>query len=192
MRVVLASASPRRRALLSGILPQFEVEPSRFEEVSAGLSAYETARRNAVGKARDVAARHKDAVVIGSDTVVSLGGDILGKPKDAADAKRMLRLLSGRTHTVYTGVCLIAGEEHTEVAAADVTFERLSDETIDSYVASGKPLDKAGAYGIQDGYPLVRSYKGSFSCIMGLPVGLLEEMLRAAGVLQSSTEEISC
>ena len=109
MRLVLASASPRRKELLARLVPQFEVEPSRFEEVGAGLSACETARAFAVGKAREVAARRPQDAVLGSDTVVSLDGKILGKPKDEGDARRMLRLLSGRTHTVYTGVCLIAG-----------------------------------------------------------------------------------
>lgn len=184
MRLVLASASPRRKELLARLVPQFEVEPSRFEEVGAGLSACETARAFAVGKAREVAARRPQDAVLGSDTVVSLDGKILGKPKDEGDARRMLRLLSGRTHTVYTGVCLIAGgKEFVDVVHADVTFEALTDEVVAVYVATGKPLDKAGAYGIQDGFPLVRSYRGSFSCIMGLPLERLSGMLREAGLI---------
>ena len=184
MRLVLASASPRRKELLARLVPQFEIEPSRFEEVGAGLSAYQTARAFAVGKAREVASRRPQDAALGSDTVVSLDGVILGKPKDAADARRMLRRLSGRTHTVFTGVCLISGgKELVDVAHADVTFEDLTDEVIAAYVATGKPMDKAGAYGIQDGFPLVRSYEGSFSCIMGLPLERLAGMLREAGII---------
>lgn len=185
MSFILASASPRRKQLLAGLISEFEIEPSRFEEVGAGLSAYQTARAFAEGKARDVAARHPHDAVLGSDTVVSLNGVILGKPADDADARRMLRLLSGRTHTVYTGICLIAdGKQYLDVAQADVTFEELTDAIIEAYVATGKPLDKAGAYGIQDGFPLVKRYAGSFSCIMGLPVERLAGMLREAGLLR--------
>ena len=183
MKFILASASPRRRELLKQLIPQFEIRPSRFEEVGAG-AAHERALAFARGKARDVAADYPHDAVLGSDTVVCLEEKILGKPVDAEDAKATLRLLSGRTHSVYTGVCLIVDKkENSDVVRADVTFEELSDEMIDAYVATGLPLDKAGAYGIQDGYPLVKSYEGSLSSIIGLPVERLSEMLREAKLL---------
>ena len=138
--------------------------------------------------------------MLGADTVVCLDGALLGKPKqaarqavlevqnveprDAADAAAILRRLSGREHVVYTGACLIAGgKEYADVAATRVVFSALSEELIRRYVASGLPMDKAGAYGIQDGYPLVARYEGSFSNVVGLPVELLGGMLRAARLL---------
>lgn len=184
MKLILASNSPRRRELLAQLISEFEVEPSRFEERGAGLPAYEAALANACGKARDVASHRADAAVLGADTVVCLDGALLGKPKDAADAAAILRRLSGREHVVYTGVCLIAGgKEYADVAATRVVFSALSEELIGRYVASGLPMDKAGAYGIQDGYPLVARYEGSFSNVVGLPVELLGGMLRAARLL---------
>ena len=184
MKFILASNSPRRRELLAGLVPQFDVEPSRFSEKGAGLCAYDAALLNACGKARDVAARHADCAVLGADTVVSLDGRILGKPVNEADARRMLRALSGREHEVLTGICLIAdGREERDVVTTRVTFSRLSDEVIERYVASGLPLDKAGAYGIQDGYPLVERHCGSYSNVVGLPLERLREMLRAAHLI---------
>lgn len=184
MTFILASNSPRRRELLARFFTEFRVEPSRFEEGSAGLSASEAALFNARGKAADVAARHPDCAVLGADTVVSLGGNVLGKPKDEADACAILRTLRGRTHEVLTGICLIAGgREQADVVTTRVTFYPLSDELIARYVASGLPLDKAGAYGIQDGYPLVASYEGSYSNVVGLPLERLGEMLHTAGLI---------
>ena len=184
MTFILASNSPRRRELLARLLPGFVTEPSHFEEGGAGLCAYEAVRLNAAGKARDVAARHADCAVLGADTVVSLGGRILGKPRDAADARAMLRDMSGREHEVYTGMCLIAGgRERQDVAVTRVRFAPLSEELIADYVASGLPLDKAGSYGIQDGYPLVESYAGSYSNVMGLPLERLQVLLREAGLI---------
>ena len=184
MKVLLASNSPRRRELLKELIPAFSVEPSRFQEVGAGLSAYEAARANACGKAREVFSRFPACAVIGADTVVSLDGNILGKPKDEADAQAMLRALSGRTHTVYTGVCVLSSAgEQADVVAAHVTFHTLSEQLITDYVRSGLPMDKAGAYGIQDGYPLVSRCEGSYSCVVGLPTERLRELLCTAGLL---------
>ena len=184
MNFILASNSPRRRELLAQITSNFIVEPSLFEESAKGLSAHDTALCFAQGKAREVASRFQDSVVLGADTVVSLDGEILGKPSSPARAKEMLHALSGRVHTVYTGVCVIGGgKELSEVVASRVFFNTLSEELIERYVRSGLPLDKAGAYGIQDGYPLVTRYEGSYTNIIGLPVeetrALLEQCLRS-------------
>ena len=185
MKLILASNSPRRRELLAQLVREFETQPSRFEESGAGLSASGTARLNACGKAREVASRFPDCAVLGADTVVSPDGRrVLGKPKDARDARAMLRELSGQEHVVCTGVCLIAGgREESDAVLTRVRFYPLSEELIARYAASGLPMDKAGAYGIQDGYELVESYAGSYSNVVGLPVERLREMLRGAGLL---------
>lgn len=177
--LILASASPRRRELLSSLVHEFRVLPSGFEERAEGLSPRETALRFAEGKAREVFARYPAALVLGADTVVSLNGEIFGKPKDERDAARMLRALSGRTHAVITGVCLVGeGVFLLDAAETEVTFSDLTDELIGKYVGSGLCADKAGAYGIQDGYPLVKSYKGSYSNVVGLPTELLSAFLK--------------
>ena len=182
MQLILASNSPRRRELLAEYGYKFRVEPSLFEERAEGLSAYETVAYFAQSKAEEVLARISDALVLGADTVVVLDGEILGKPKDGADAVRMLKLLSGRAHSVLTGVCVAkTGYVCTKIAETRVIFHDLSDELIERYVASGSPLDKAGAYGIQDGYPLVKSYEGSYTNVVGLPVELVKEMLAEVG-----------
>ena len=133
-------------------------------------------------------ARAKGKAVIGSDTVVALDGEILGKPKTPQHAKQMLTALSGRSHDVYTGVCMVYPTENgveklTKAACTKVQFLSLTDTQIDEYVASGSPMDKAGAYGIQDG-GLVESIDGSFSNVMGLPVELCKEMIET--VLKSA------
>lgn len=175
MKLLLASASPRRRELLAPVCP-FEVEISRFEEVDKG-SAEEVVLSNARGKALEVLGRFPDCRVLGADTAVALDGMILGKPKDAADAERMLRSLSGKTHSVFTGVCLADKSGVKErVVETKVLFKELSKKTIKSYVLSGAPLDKAGAYGIQDGV-VVKSYEGSYTNVMGLPMETVKEML---------------
>ena len=176
MKLLLASVSPRRRELLSA-LRQFEIEPSRFDETAVG-SAQEVVLFNARGKAQEVFSRFPDCRVLGADTVVSLDGKILGKPKDSEDAKRMLRMLSGRVHSVFTGVCLLDRYGALErVVETKVLFKTLSENLIEEYVLSGTPLDKAGAYGIQDGI-VVASYEGSYSNVMGLPIEALEDMLK--------------
>lgn len=182
MQLILASQSPRRRELLKKITNEFIVEPSLYEERAGGLSARETVLTFAKGKAEEVFSRFPHALVLGADTVVFLDGDILGKPKDRAEAVAMLHRLSGRTHTVFTGVYVIG--EHfrgDHVVATDVTFHKLSDELIEEYVASGLPLDKAGSYGIQDGYELVAHIAGSYSGVMGLPVEEVCELLARGG-----------
>lgn len=185
MNLILASNSPRRKELLGAVVARFSVEPPRFPECDTGLSARDTALAFACGKAREVASRFPGCAVLGADTVVSPdGAAVLGKPADERDAARMLRMLSGRGHSVFTGVCLITpGAERSDVVETRVVFEELADEVIAAYVASGKPLDKAGAYGIQDGYPLVRRFEGSYSNVVGLPVERVRAMLREAGIV---------
>ncbi len=184
MRLILASNSPRRRELLAQITTEFEVVPSRYDESAKGLSARATARLFAREKAREVFSRNRGAAVLGADTVVFLGDTLLGKPKDAEDAGRMLRLLSGKTHTVVTAVCLVTdGGEEEIFTETSVTFYPLGEEMIGEYVASGLPLDKAGAYGIQDGYPLVRACKGSYTGVVGLPVEETRALLKRRNLI---------
>ena len=178
--LILASASPRRRELLSQIAPTFSVVPSAFEEAGKGR-AEETALAFAKGKAEDVFQKYPSALVLGADTVVCLGGSVLGKPKDKADAASMLKLLSGREHSVFTGVYLVKeGAVRQAVVETRVTFEALSEEFITRYIESGSPMDKAGAYGIQDG-GLVRSYAGSYSNVVGLPLETVRRFLEELG-----------
>ena len=185
--LILASASPRRRRLLEGLSLAFRVIPAEFEEGGhRGQAPCEVAAALAEGKALAVARRHPESLVIGADTIVVVDGEILGKPKDAGEAKSMLRRLSGRTHTVKTGVCLARVCEsfvRTEVESTEVTFGELSDDLIERYVATGEPMDKAGAYGIQEvGATLVRRVDGCYFNVVGLPLFRLARMLEAAGI----------
>lgn len=183
MQIILASASPRRRELLETIAPKFAIVPSAFEERGA-CGAEDTALAFARGKAEEVFSKHPDALVLGADTVVALDGEVLGKPRDEAEAYKMLRALSGRSHDVYTGVCLIKkGARREGVAKTKVTFFPLTDELIVQYIASGSPFDKAGAYGIQDG-GLVKSYEGSYTNVVGLPVETVKTFLRELGEIE--------
>ncbi|HIZ03526.1 MAG TPA: septum formation protein Maf [Candidatus Borkfalkia avistercoris] len=169
-RFVLASASPRRREILSRILPAFEVIPSDADEHTEGLPPREAAEAVAIMKAESVFARCPDAAVLGADTVVAFEGRILGKPKNARDAAETLSMLSGKSHEVFTGWCLLApGYRASGAVRSAVEFNVLSDEFIRSYVASGLPMDKAGSYGIQDDARIVKRYEGSFTNIVGLP-----------------------
>lgn len=170
---ILASGSPRRRELLSLILPEYESVVSGCEEfVPECTPAEKVPALLAEQKAAAVAALRPDDTVIGSDTVVVLEDEIFGKPKDEADAKAMLRRLSGKKHFVYTGVAVCEkGECRSFVQKTEVEFYKLSDETIENYVATGEPLDKAGAYGIQGkGSVLVKGIVGDYFNVMGLPV----------------------
>lgn len=185
MELILASASPRRREILARILPSFSVEPAEGEErADLSLPPAQYAEELAQKKAECVFARHPDAAVLGADTVVAFGGRILGKPKDAADARRTLRALSGREHAVYTGYCLLcAGKALRGVCETKVFFHDLSDGFIDEYVAGGSPMDKAGSYGIQDDARLVRCWSGSYTNVVGLPEEEIRKCLTEAGLL---------
>ena len=185
MELILASASPRRREILGRIVKDFSVLPARGEERSAETQPVPLVISLARAKAEEVASSHPKAAVLGADTVVWFEGRALGKPKDAADAKRTLRALSGRAHDVYTGYCLIAGGKvRTGACRTQVFFRDLSEAFIDEYVATGSPLDKAGSYGIQDDARLVARYEGSYTSMVWLPEEEVGEILREAGILE--------
>lgn len=183
MEWILASASPRRKELLKQLIDTFEIIPANGEEISHGLTGAKLVETLATQKAVEVASRPeaKGKAVLGADTVVCLDGEVLGKPKDEADARLMLTALSGREHQVFTGVCISypQGRERKTLVASDCTqvrFETLSQEKIEAYVKTGSPMDKAGAYGIQDG-GLVCSIDGSLSNVIGLPIELCRELI---------------
>lgn len=185
MRVILASSSPRRLQLLQQIGIEAEVRPAAFDELSTGKMADEVVLANAVGKCQTVCSACGDKVpVIAADTVVVLDGKILGKPKDAADAVRMLTELSGRTHKVLTGVAVsFDGTQLAEVCETEVIFRTLTAAEIADYVATGEPLDKAGAYGIQGrGAVFVEKINGCYNNVVGLPLTRLHLMLAKLGV----------
>lgn len=185
MQIILASASPRRREILSRIVTNFTVQPAAGEErPDLSLPPEGIVRALARQKAAEVAARFPQALVLGADTVVWHEGRLLGKPKDGADAARMLRSLSGKVHAVYTGWCLLGpGVDRCGAVRTEVEFNDLSEDFIREYVAGGSPLDKAGAYGIQDDALLVRAYRGSYTNIVGLPEEELRAQFAALGVL---------
>lgn len=197
MNLILASASPRRRELMTLFGMPFEIETSRYEEPGAPTEPVvltEFVMELATHKAEEVARRSAPGWVIGADTEVALEeGDVglpLGKPLDPEDAKRMLRRLSGRAHSVYTGVALIEargngeiGEPFCSVVRTRVRFREMTDAMIADYVATGEPLDKAGAYGAQ-GYaaPFIEGFDGDFFNVVGLPVCELGRLLERAGI----------
>jgi septum formation protein len=179
--LVLASASPRRAELLRNAGIRFTVDPAHVpEQPMAGEQAAGYAQRLARDKAHAAFARHRDVVVLGADTVVVVEHHLLEKPADAKDAARMLRLLSGRTHQVITGICLVApGFERTEAELTQVAFGRLSDEEIAAYVSTGEPMDKAGAYGIQGmASRWITRIEGCYFNVVGLPVARVYRLLR--------------
>lgn len=208
-RLVLASGSPRRSELLARAGFSFSVAPSSFDESplkSAGLPPEDLVRALARGKALEVshmlsvdpaapdvagmavgsAAGAPCPLVVGADTVVVLGDEVLGKPRDAQDARRMLGELSGSDHRVLTGVCLARGGEEVEgfCETTIVSFYELTDAQVDAYVETGEPMDKAGAYAIQGaGCLLVRGIKGDYFNVVGLPVARLARRLEALGVM---------
>jgi septum formation protein len=181
--LILASNSPRRRDLLKQLGLDFTVDPADVDErILAAEMPEQYALRVAADKAEVASRRARSGIVIAADTVVVLDGLILGKPADAEDAERMLSLLSGRRHQVMTGLVLrdaATGRLDARVAVSSVWFKRLSPGEIRAYVATGEPLDKAGAYGIQErGALLVERIEGCYFNIVGLPLSLLGEMLR--------------
>jgi septum formation protein len=184
-RLILASASPRRRELLAQAGYTFEVITADVPEVrKPGEDPIRFVTRLAREKAEAVISRDgvpPDILVLGADTIVLLDEEVLGKPRDEADAARMLRLLAGRTHQVITGVCLAKGRERQR--AAEVTFVRfttLSDEEIEAYVATGEPMDKAGAYAIQGrAGRWVPRIHGCYFNVVGLPLALVSSMIEA-------------
>ena len=185
--VILASASPRRKALLDQVGVACRVVPSRVpEEIRPGEAPRAAARRLALDKARDVAGRVSSGLVVAADTLVVRGRTILGKPRDRSEAEAMLTALSGRWHEVVTAVAVkdsVSGREARGEEVTRVCFRSLSPETVRAYVASGEADDKAGAYGIQGrGALLVRGIRGCYTNVVGLPLGLLAELTARLGL----------
>lgn len=201
-QIILASASPRRRELLEQIGLEFEIIPSRAQEVITSSVPKEVVMELSRQKAEEVAKgilsyqeNHKklvspqDILVLGSDTVVAIGDRILGKPGDEAEAKEMLSLLSGQTHSVFTGVACVFldGEgrcrEHVFYEETKVTMQEMSEKEIDRYVATKEPMDKAGAYGIQGACAIyIKEIKGDYNNVVGLPLSRLYAELKALGI----------
>lgn len=185
MEIVLASASPRRRELLSLITEHFTVCPADADETLRDAPLGEEVTRLSRLKAEAVQAQHPNAVCIGSDTMVTIDGLRLGKPKDAGEAASMLRRLRGRTHEVLTGLAVLTpdGGAHTLHTCTHVTFRDFAEDELAAYLATGEPLDKAGAYGIQGlGGLLVAGIQGDYHNVVGLPVCRLGRMLLDFGV----------
>jgi septum formation protein len=184
--LILASASPRRAELLKLLPVKFQVLPGHADEVAhEHLSPLEICQLNAHRKARVVAKQIPDALVLAADTLVFLDNEILGKPRNLAEARRMLARLQGRHHQVVTGVCLMHLRAHRErifAVSTDVLFHPLDARQIRNYLADINPLDKAGAYAIQDsGEKIISEISGSYSSVVGLPVEQLREELAAWG-----------
>lgn len=179
--IILASASPRRQELLKLIFDDFIVEPSDIDEtVRRSIELEQYPEYLALKKSRHVAEKnHFDDIVIGCDTGVFIGDIMLGKPKDEEQAREMLKLLSGKTHRVITGVSIFyKGQNISFSEVTEVEFYNLTDTDIDEYIATGEPMDKAGAYGIQGkGALLVKGIKGNFYNVVGLPVGELKQKI---------------
>ena len=185
--IILASSSPRRRELLASINVKFDVMPSNIPEVrQQGEAPEEYVARLSREKAEAIASRHRDRWVVAADTTVLLGDELLEKPADGADAARMLATIAGRTHIVYSGVTLRrfdSGYRDTGVSESEVRMLPLSSRDIEWYVQTGEPLDKAGAYAVQGiGAMFIDSIHGSYTNVVGLPLALLFQMLRKAGL----------
>ncbi|MDP6457030.1 MAG: Maf family protein [Candidatus Marinimicrobia bacterium] len=184
---ILASGSPRRKALLQKLDVPFEVIPSSVQECHTNAAdPAELVQQLALEKAREVAQHFPDRVVIGADTVVVLGDTVMGKPAHEAEAKEMLRALSGNRHTVFTGVAIVKKsreEKYTFYEKTDVTFLPLTNEMIDYYIRSATPLDKAGAYGIQDWSAcFVEKINGCYNNVVGFPISKFAQLLRTAKI----------
>lgn len=180
--IILASASPRRRRLLTEIGMEFEVDPSSVDESNIPYSSMrEFAMKAAYAKAGEVAERHSDALVTGADTIVCLDEHLLGKPHEPAEARRMLSKLKGKSHSVITGVAVIetaTGNASLDAEETRVFFKDYSEKVMEDYIRTGEPLDKAGAYGIQGhGGVLVKKIEGDYFNVVGLPLELLLNLM---------------
>lgn len=171
--IILASASPRRKEILELADLKFDVMPSDAQEITTKTAPNEVVMELASLKAKDIYKKsEKQSMIVGADTVVAYQGQILGKPTDEADAKRMLTMLSGQTHEVYTGVCIIEdGKTKTFYEETKVTFYEISDEQIDHYIKTGEPMDKAGSYGIQGKAAVfIKGIEGDYYNVVGFPI----------------------
>ena len=184
MELILASASPRRKELLEKIGLPFTVQPAKGEERITRKSPAAVVMELSRQKAEEIAAAQtEDCIIIGADTVVARGDKIMGKPKDAADAKQMLRSIADDCHQVYTGVTLIRTGAHPQSVTfqekTDVCLYPISDAELDAYIASGDPMDKAGAYGIQGDFAIyVKRIAGDYYNVVGLPIGRVYQELK--------------
>ena len=180
--IILASASPRRKEILELADLKFDVMPSNAQEITTKTAPNEVVMELASIKAKDIYKKsEKQSMIVGADTVVAYQGQILGKPTDEADAKRMLTMLSGQTHEVYTGVCIIEdGKTKTFYEETKVTFYEISDEQIDHYIKTGEPMDKAGSYGIQGKAAVfIKGIEGDYYNVVGFPIArFLQEITK--------------
>lgn len=180
--IILASASPRRKEILELADLKFDVMPSDAQEITTKTAPNEVVMELASIKAKDIYKKsEKQSMIVGADTVVAYQGQILGKPTDEADAKRMLTMLSGQTHEVYTGVCVIEdGKTKTFYEETKVTFYEISDEQIDYYIKTGEPMDKAGSYGIQEKAAVfIKGIEGDYYNVVGFPIArFLQEITK--------------
>lgn len=179
---ILASASPRRKEILELADLKFDIMPSNAQEITTKTAPNEVVMELASIKAKDIYKKsEKQSMIVGADTVVAYQGQILGKPADEADAKRMLTMLSGQTHEVYTGVCIIEdGKTKTFYEETKVTFYEISDEQIDHYIKTGEPMDKAGSYGIQGKAAVfIKGIEGDYYNVVGFPIArFLQEITK--------------
>jgi len=179
--IILASASPRRKEILELADLKFDIMPSDAQEITTKTVPNEVVMELASIKAKDIYEKsEKQSMVVGADTVVAYQGQILGKPADKADAKRMLTMLSGQTHEVYTGVCVEDGKTKTFYEETKVTFYEISDEQIDHYIKTGEPMDKAGSYGIQGKAAVfIKGIEGDYYNVVGFPIArFLQEITK--------------
>ena len=183
-KLILASVSPRRKELLSSAGFSFLVVPSKFEELDNLSKKEDIAVNNALGKAKDVFGKQDEEVcVVGADTIVLIDNIVLGKPKTKEEAYKMLKLLSNRVHTVITGYAIINKEKTISgYSQTNVLFNNLTKQQILDYIETGSPMDKAGAYGVQDAPELVKKYEGYISTVIGLPIEeiapIIKEMIK--------------
>ncbi|MEA1936492.1 MAG: nucleoside triphosphate pyrophosphatase [Patescibacteria group bacterium] len=186
-KIILASKSKQREKLLKIIGLDFEIEKSDYlEDMTEKIPAYKLARKLAFGKAQDIAQKHKDAIVIGADTFLILGKELLGKPHTPQKAKKMLRKISGKKHKIITGVAIIDTKKNkvfTDCEITEIWFKKLSEKEIEKYIRTSEPLDKAGSYTIQGiGAIFVKKINGNFDSAVGLPIGKIYKYLLKLGV----------
>ena len=194
MRLVLASTSPRRRQILALLGVPFEVIAPEFEErISAHLPADQEVLGFALGKAQSVATKYPESIVIGSDTMIELSGEKIGKPADREDARRILRALSGKTHRIFTSVALVDSGERgiMNVETVSVEMRRYTEEEIENYLRSGESDDKAGAYSIQgQGSDLIKSICGDYLAAVGMPLRRIALYLKSRGLAVADIEKV--